>query len=964
MRREDFRKWAEHGCRFYGEDPWFFLRELAQNARDAFAGLIKVDARRDGSGQEIIEFEDNGTGMTLEHARRFLFRLYASSKDDDRRSAGKYGIGFWSILRFQPSYILVESRTASGGWGILVDEGFNLSKVECGLDHRGTRITLMRPAVHAAASSFQGAVEAGLKRYCRYLRKNDRKAGKLPVIYRGKNMTRSMRLPGPLSLAFREGPVEGAVGFADTPSVRLYARGLPVWKGAVLDELYHTEAEAPERAEIGRNLSPVFLLNGNTLSVIMSRRAVIDDRELARVRKSARGALARLVELHMDSAFPRPLHVRLLDAVSRAARAVLRIPPAYVIVAIVTVFAAALAANVLSGRLHRSRQEPVSAIPGSYGGAVVEDPAASPAAAIDLKYSPPGEAWFKILTADHYNVASGFVLLEGGRRAAPSAPCRESCISVSLRVGRAGPVTLPMPSGYVLDAGSLRVDGNRSQEVWQSARGDVFVTLQKGALLEYACGPPAQPAALDEAERKRLTELPPLLEIPRDIRKVLVETSGLHAGAKLAASLQLTNMLVAYDVSDETAAVYRDLGKSGAWLPFVLKAGRGDCDVLNGLNALFLRTMGVPARLAVGLVGNDGRILPDLHAWTEYHDGAWRTVDATPLGEAPGEEGADGPSGNLAEVAEGPVPLRISLVAGGGTPSPGSPAAPGALQPPAPPVRAKAVAPAAPARRFDSLTLFLLGLSLLSLAAALVMSVILFSQRRDFEHMERVKDPGEAEQILASMLSSASVHPSMWRHARGLWLHRILPTLEGPRISVVEASRLARRRKLFLGSPGGALAAEAAAAGACVLDRKNPAFGPFLSRLSGVIDLDAIEKYRPAEETRPSLSALLDKTNELLDRAGSGGLRCFASPGFSSGDFRDVDIRSLSLPRGSAWPACFIAVNPSGDFAKACCALFERNPPLAAFTFLRGLMKDSMLLSHEGDRMRRIAAQILVGEAS
>jgi hypothetical protein len=49
---------------------------------------------------------------------------------------------------------------------------------------------------------------------------------------------------------------------------------------------------------------------------------------------------------------------------------------------------------------------------------------------------------------------------------------------------------------------------------------------------------------------------------------------------------------------------------------------------------------------------------------------------------------------------------------------------------------------------------------------------------------------------------------------------------------------------------------------------------------------------------------------------------------------------------------------------KDCCALFKRNPPLAAFTFLRQLMKDSMLVSHEGDRMRRIAAQILVGEAS
>jgi hypothetical protein len=46
MLGKDFRSLAEAVTGTYGNDPWFFLRELAQNSRDAGAQSIWVNAER------------------------------------------------------------------------------------------------------------------------------------------------------------------------------------------------------------------------------------------------------------------------------------------------------------------------------------------------------------------------------------------------------------------------------------------------------------------------------------------------------------------------------------------------------------------------------------------------------------------------------------------------------------------------------------------------------------------------------------------------------------------------------------------------------------------------------------------------------------------------------------------------------------------------------------------------------
>ena len=50
----EFRGLAEAVTRSYGDDPWFFLRELAQNSRDAGARSIRVSALSE-AGTETLK---------------------------------------------------------------------------------------------------------------------------------------------------------------------------------------------------------------------------------------------------------------------------------------------------------------------------------------------------------------------------------------------------------------------------------------------------------------------------------------------------------------------------------------------------------------------------------------------------------------------------------------------------------------------------------------------------------------------------------------------------------------------------------------------------------------------------------------------------------------------------------------------------------------------------------------------
>ncbi|MGB1276905.1 MAG: sacsin N-terminal ATP-binding-like domain-containing protein, partial [Nannocystaceae bacterium] len=105
---QGFRARARLEADRYGPDPWIFVRELLQNARDAGATQVTFIVEQASSGDRII-CRDDGEGMDLGHARRYLFSLYASSKETRSDQVGKFGVGFWSILRFEPTRIVIGS---------------------------------------------------------------------------------------------------------------------------------------------------------------------------------------------------------------------------------------------------------------------------------------------------------------------------------------------------------------------------------------------------------------------------------------------------------------------------------------------------------------------------------------------------------------------------------------------------------------------------------------------------------------------------------------------------------------------------------------------------------------------------------------------------------------------------------------------------------------------------------------
>ena len=229
---DDFRSRAlEEGLR-YGEDRLVFLRELAQNSRDAGATNINVTASVNGD-ELVVEFADDGHGMSFVDAREYLFTLYASSKEGETRSAGRYGVGFWSVLLFDPKRIIIESMTADGeAWARAFDGDLKRDqRLAPNIRSTGTRIRLECKIDDDEGPRAIPDIENALNRYCRYLRRNNPDASHLPVYFNGVRVDRPFSIDGPCWMAFKNGSVEGVVGLGHRPKIELYARGLLVWRG-------------------------------------------------------------------------------------------------------------------------------------------------------------------------------------------------------------------------------------------------------------------------------------------------------------------------------------------------------------------------------------------------------------------------------------------------------------------------------------------------------------------------------------------------------------------------------------------------------------------------------------------------------------------------------------------------------------------------------------------------------------
>jgi hypothetical protein len=929
MLGSDFRGFADAVTRTYGDDPWFFLRELAQNSRDAGARAIRVAAATTPAGMETLTFEDDGRGMTLAHARRFLFRLYASDKGGDRAAAGCYGIGFWTILRFRPVAIHLQSRHGDASWAMALDADLNARPDACRLTRPGTVVTLTRPAACAADDEFARQVQGGLRTYCRYLRRNDRRGSMLPLWFAGTNLTEPMALPGPLSLSFRSGPVEGAVGLGEKPEVRLFARGLPVWQGTVLGQMSHLQADADVHAEVGEGLAPVFLLNGNHLDVTFSRNLAVENKALDLVRRKAEAALHRLLETALEKTFPRSWQQRcrdrLLAAVLplRAARGRLLRPGWHwlplLLLLLVTLEFIFLPQWFPARPGVEAPWFSLRAAPMSYRGAVVAAPAAG---ALPLfSYSPGDSRWFRLFAADTYDARSGFIRQPTRERLAltPPPPCPPSAVMRMRLRAESREIFLPMAVGQALLPGSLRLDGRPIHETSTSVQGETVAVLPTaGGRVEYGSCPGRQRPELAPAEASRYTALPGGLTLPEDLQTAVHASRTAPVSARVALALVLTRQRLVYDASAWAAERYRRAGHASSWLAMVLEIGRGDCDVLNGLQVLLLRKMGVPARLVIGMIGEDGKARTRLHAWGEYFDRGWEVSDVTAL-SVPGPGGKD---------VRRPGPAY------------------------APPTRARPLPLFSPLR-YGPVPFFIMLLALGTGALLLLLRRLRRAGTSVFPSGEEMMKP------LLQIARQAFLQPALWGTANPLWRHRLLPTVDGAPVSVQQALRLLRRNRLFMTANRNPLALAMAASRITVLDLSQPLYAPWRTLWEGAVDSDRLCRLRP-EPPAMGDSLLLASLNAVLAKRRHQAPALLLTPGLSTPELLRVTLPKPLKDAPFFFPRRFIAVAPGGKILSRAAALYRENPPLAVLRFLRRLHETGLLAGVSAPRQLQRAARRLL----
>jgi hypothetical protein len=869
--KSDFRTRARYEAERYGADDWVFVRELLQNARDAGAGRVWFEVGSEG-GLDRVACRDDGEGMTFTHARNYLFTLYASSKRGGPRNAGRFGIGFWSILRFSPSAMTVRSRPVGGtGWQVRLDGDLEVVRQEAVRMDPGTEVVIER---EAAGGDIEGLLRTAVLRDAPFVTQRNQIDRPLEVRINGELVRADFNLPPP-SMKFRRRGLRGVVGLGSQPKVEIFVHGLRVRDAASLDDLLLTgrrgRAGLPNVTE---GLAPQAMIDSSALTVLLARGDAREDRPLRRLVDVGHRELRRLVRAELDR------HVRPSTAaflVERACEAWTTSRPLRAAIAVLLV-AFGLAAGwrwiaggaagwrdtaEVAARETAPRSLPGESRPYADLGALYRGPdagvAAGPSAAVALTYRPADERFFFAALVIVGIDPAGIPEYPLPEAALPTgtAPCGGGCLDVELEVAAgAGLLRLPVATGYVVDPNGVRLNGDVIN-LAGAVGGLPAVDLGGGGggRLTYrsAAGPGVRPAV-----RGGWPPLPPELSGPR------AEIASLPPDARAAAAAEYVRRRVVYDVSAATASRHLAEQRNGRDLfERSLIVGAGDCDVQNAMVAALLDAVGTPSRLAVGWVGEGGHTRPGLHAWVEYlaSDGRWRVVDAS--------AGSD-----LARVSGG---APIGAGAPGRAPNPVD------------------------------------GRVLLGVISALLIGLGLwFAGWR----AHRSFNLGGREEF-AGLVRAAAVHPEAFAGMHVLFARRVVPVLGGGSISMARARAAAGAGRLAVGGRNCDLAARAAVRGT-VIDRDDPV-GAVVADALGAADLDEWQEVLARSRTDP----VATRVGEALRKAGAEWQLIVA---------RDVgeeiavfDGPRLGLPGGERW----LVVDASGGIWHSANDLARRHPSAA-----------------------------------
>ncbi|MFZ6180086.1 transglutaminase domain-containing protein [Nannocystis pusilla] len=975
----EFRARARAEAERYGPDPWVFVRELLQNGRDAGATKVEFTCEARG-GRWVLRCRDDGEGMTFAHARRYLFALYASSKESRRDQVGRFGVGFWSVLRFEPERIAIRSRARrpdpnspdpedrSGAWALELDGDLATARKIAPPSLPGTEIELERAAVDEALerrvfdAAFQNA---------RFLATRDDPERPLVVTVNGRKVNKPFALPAP-SASFRRGRVRGVVALGEAARVELFSRGLRVRSAASLADFVVAGGRSTDNSrvhftELPGRLAPQALLESDALELMLSRSDARDNKALRRLVDLAQRELEGLIARQLDAVHPLPWWQRpwagLRDLVRRS------LAVRMFLAALLGAALAGGAAYAMWGDRVWARFRPADGM--SYGtGPIGHGETASanlPARYADLaaRYRGPQvdvltgagarEPPLTFRPADlrlHF-AALLFTRLGDTAEARPPEPrgdyafttCPEEqvCPEVELRLGApAGPLRVPVPTGHRVVAGSAAlVDADHPEgapaALQVGADGEALLVLPEAseATLVYRtapapAGPPTRPVSSGL--------------LPADVRREARALRGKSITARVSALTRLTRELVAYSTAPEVAAQHRALGEEH-FIARALEIGQGDCDVQNGLLTALLQEAGVESRLAIGFVGQDGRVNPWLHAWAEYRgqDGEWAVADAstgvalgTPAGPLePGEvDAAADATGSLAAADTADLP----------------PAPPGEPQ-------GDMAVGAGSSEHVGTAMSWRRPLAPWGLAvgAAALFAVALFGLLRERTRRRVALD---ASGDLSRLLQGALQQPEVFQAVPAVFERPLVPTAAGGALSLAQAKRLAARGRLYRTRRRSTLAVDALAGDAAVLDEERPEARAVADAL-GATDLDLWDALlSTAGETE-----LLKAVSARLTAAGEPW-QVLASPSLGPEELRSLDLAPLRLRKSPLRGRRVVVVNAQNPWLLDAAGVLAARPAAAVFAALDYLLDRLDLGPERTARLLREAAREAVHEAA
>ncbi len=867
----------------YAKDKMVFLREFCQNSRDAGASQIVVKTFFE-QDLAVLTFEDNGHGMSLSHAKKYLFTLYASSKENETLSAGRFGVGFWSFLLSAPSEIEIESKTKNEkAWKIsLSGDLHDYTFMNSSLDNCGTGITLRYPSsVFCNEEELTKKTKEALTKYCLYLRDNSKNAKALPISVNGKVINKPISIDGARFLYFETGTTQGAIGLSDVPSVSVFARGLPVWQGTVLSELQYGGSK-DDLSFTSDGPAPCYVLNGDKLNVTMDRRAVIDDAELKKLRRTAERRMDEFMSLYLDTVSPiKTVSKILLLARKKSLYLFFALLSVLAITAFLTVRYASDLFSLVSSSFNLpqfgnatnkddssniiiSHQKPPTlrsfGNPGEYWGATVGG-SLSDTDYWALLYRPPVDVTFRMAAMESLHLERGIV----GKPPSvtvnhPQVSCKDSdCIYVALAVDTPpGLFVLPVPTGYVPVGSSISLNGQSSLQLLISESDEPIIIFNRSfkGKLTYTVTP--YKMTLSSFRRRLLLEIPKDMKMPEILksqaRLLLTETQITN---RISMATDFVATTIAYDDSVETVKAYKKFKDSNLkrnWLDFVLGQKKGDCDVQNAVLSILLRLANIPSRLAVGPVGKNGRTEAGLHAWVEYYDNGWQMADAS-LRRVNNDESlqnitssqnndATEPSTNEHE----PVQIMSNTMSSSHDEVTST---------------------------FDDIlnSTFIKTLPII-IACTFLMLFFLIVLKMKTKSILHLKDIQEDRRLEAAKLAASAIsNPKMWNNVNTIFSRPFLLSIEGSSITVNQAKRLLTLRKLYAASSVSNWTKQALHNKITVLDLNDKAvlkISPFLTGMINLDELAALNPVSPKEMTAEYAlqGHLADKINDIIAASG------------------------------------------------------------------------------------------------